>query len=88
MTELTYKHTKTIKRGAHLTFNAIRVLKKNALTFCLHKVFIKLIASAKSRSVRGASHQLAFMSSCLTISHMCLPCLPSGRVSPSVPGVV
>ena len=45
------------------------------------------VALAKSRSVRGASHQPAFMSSCLTISHMCLPCLLSGRVSPSVPGV-
>ena len=32
-----------------------------------------LIASAKSRSVRGASHQPAFMSGCLTISHTCLP---------------
>ena len=48
---------------------------------------LTLIALAKSRSVRGASHYLAFMSSCLTISHTCLPCLPSGRVSPSVPGV-
>ena len=36
-----------------------------------------LIASAKSWSGRGASHQPAFMS--LTISHTCLPCLPSGR---------
>ena len=36
------------------------------------------IASAKSRSVRGASHQPAFMGICLTISHMCLPCLPGG----------
>ena len=35
-----------------------------------------LIASAKSRSVRGASHQPAFMGSCPTISHMCFPCLP------------
>ena len=32
------------------------------------------IASAKPRSVRGASHQPAFMGSCLTISHTCLPC--------------
>ena len=46
-----------------------------------------LIALAKSQSVRGASHQPAFMSSCQTISHMCLPSLPSGRTSPSVPGV-
>ena len=37
-----------------------------------------LIASAKSRSVRGASHQTAFLGDCLTISHMCLPCLPGG----------
>ena len=41
-----------------------------------------LIASAKSRSVRGASHHPAFMSGCLTISHMCLPCLPSERILP------
>ena len=32
-------------------------------------------AEAKSRSVSGASRQPAFMSSCLTISHTCLPCL-------------
>ena len=38
-----------------------------------------LIASTKSRSVRGASPQPAFMSGCLTISHACLPCLPSER---------
>ena len=38
-----------------------------------------LIASAKSRSVREAGHQPAFMSGCLTISHTCLPCLPSER---------
>ena len=42
------------------------------------------IASAKSRSVRGASHQPAFMGSCLTISHMCLPHLPSRWVSPCI----
>ena len=38
---------------------------------------LTLIASTKSRSVRRASHQPPFMSSCLTISHTCLPCLPS-----------
>ena len=32
-----------------------------------------VVASAKSRSARGASHHLAFMSGCLTISHTCLP---------------
>ena len=35
------------------------------------------IVSAKSRRVKGASHQPAFMGNCLTISHTCLPCLPS-----------
>ena len=35
-----------------------------------------LIASAKSRRARGASHQPAVMVSCLTIGHACLPCLP------------
>ena len=33
-----------------------------------------LIVSAKFQSARGASHQPAFMSSYLTISHMCLLC--------------
>ena len=36
-----------------------------------------LIASGKSRSARGASHQLAFRGSCLTIMRMCLPYLPN-----------
>ena len=39
------------------------------------------IALATSRSTRGASHQPAFMDSCLTINPMCLPCLPSRWVS-------
>ena len=38
-----------------------------------------LIASAKSRSVRGTSHQPVFMGSCLAISHTCLSFLLSGR---------
>ena len=45
-----------------------------------------LIASAKSRSVRGASHQPASMSGCLTISHTCLPCLSSERTLLSLGG--
>ena len=32
---------------------------------------------AKSRSARGASHQPAFMGSCLTICQTCLLCPPS-----------
>ena len=39
--------------------------------------FTVQIAPAKFWSVRGASHQPALMGSCLTISHTCLPCLPS-----------
>ena len=35
------------------------------------------IASAKSRSVKDSSRQPAFMDSCPTIRHTCLPCLPS-----------
>ena len=45
-----------------------------------------LIASAKSRSARGASHQPVFMGSwlfSLAICHTCLPCLPSGSISPT-----
>ena len=38
-----------------------------------------LIALANSRSMRGASHHPTYMTSCLTISHKCFPCLPSGR---------
>ena len=36
------------------------------------------------RSARGASHQPAFMGSCLSISHTCLPCLPSRSVIPGI----
>ena len=42
-----------------------------------------LVASAKSCSIRGVSHQPVYMGSCLTISHTCLPCLPSGRICPT-----
>ena len=42
-----------------------------------------VIALAKSWSAKGASQHSVFMGSCLAISHMCLPCLPGGRVSPT-----
>ena len=48
----------------------------------------KWIASAESRSVREASHQPIFMSDCLTICHMYLPCLPGEWVSFCVPGAI
>ena len=44
---------------------------------------VVLIASAKSQRARGASHLPVFMGSWLAISHACLPCLPSGRISPT-----
>ena len=34
-----------VKRGTHLTFNAVRVLNNNVLTFCLHMVLIKCSVS-------------------------------------------
>ena len=58
------------------------------------KVSIKLlksfmwIASAESRSVRGASHQPIFMSDCLTICHTHLLCMPREWVSFCVSGAV
>ena len=42
-----------------------------------------LIALAKFQSVRVASHQPTCMGSYLAISHTCLPCPPSGRISPA-----
>ena len=38
-------------------------------------VNILQIALAKYQSSRRAFHQPAFLSSCLTISHICMPCL-------------
>ena len=46
------------------------------------------IASAESRSVRGASHQPIFMGDCLTICHTYWPCLPREWVSFCVTGAV
>ena len=46
------------------------------------------ILLAKCQSARAASHQAAFMGSCLTISHMCMSCLPSRWGSPCVLAVV
>ena len=51
--------------------------KQNELSSMVN---IMQIALAKSWSVSGASHQPAFISSCLTISHtFYLPYLPSTR---------
>ena len=38
------------KRGTHLGFNAIRVLKKNVLTFYLHMVLVKCRVSTRKLS--------------------------------------
>ena len=42
----------------------------------LDEDFVTQIALAKSQSMRRASHLPAYLGSCLTTSHMCLPCLP------------
>ena len=62
-------HTSDIR----VTYEYIRV------TYGWHTSDMR-IASAKSRSARGASHRSAFTGSYLTISHRCLPCLPSRLV--------
>ena len=62
-------HTSDIR----MTYEYIRV------TYGWHTSDMR-IASAKSRSARGASHRSAFTGSYLTISHRCLPCLPSRLV--------
>ena len=42
---------------------------------------VKLIALGKSRSVRETSCQPALMGGYMTVSHTCVPCLPSERAS-------
>ena len=96
------KLIKTERRRNHLVsepkYHNTKFLTENVFTTEMKKkqilmnkpVYLRLsivIASAKSQSVRGPASQPAFVSSCPTISHMCLPCLPSGRVSPSISGV-
>ena len=39
----------------------------------------KIVKWQGSQNARTAYHQPAFMTSCLTISYTCLPCLSSGR---------
>ena len=43
---------------------------------------------AKPQSARGAFQSPAVMGSCLTISHTCLPCLPSRWVISCVSGAI
>ena len=42
---------RALKRGTHLTFNALIMLKKGALTFCLYKVLIKCRVSIRKSSI-------------------------------------
>ena len=66
------------------------IKEKSVISLVHHmcRVDGKWIASAESRSVRGASHQPIFMGDCPTISHMYLPCLPGEWVSFCVPGAI
>ena len=53
---------------------AFRITKKSAIhSYAVSGLWI---ASAESRSVRGASHQPIFMGDCLTNCHTYLSCLP------------
>ena len=63
------------------------MLKKYTVVKAVVKV-VMLIASAKFRCARRTFHQPAIIDSCLTITNMCFPCPPSGRVSSCVPGVI
>ena len=40
-----------LKCGTHLTFNAIRVLKKNILTFCLHNLLTRALFSMDEKNL-------------------------------------
>ena len=51
MTKNSFAAEVTFKRGTHLGFNAIRVLKENVLTFCLHKVLINCPVSTRKSSI-------------------------------------
>ena len=62
------------------------MLKKYTVAKAVVKV-VMVIALAKFQCARRTSHHPAITDSCLTISHMCFPCLPSGRVSSCIPGV-
>ena len=48
--------------------------EQNGLTSMIK---IMQILLAKCQSAKAASHQPGVMGSCLTNSHMCMPCLPS-----------
>ena len=39
------------KHGTHFTFNVMRVLKKNVLTSCLHKILMKCCVSIRKSSM-------------------------------------
>ena len=51
--------------------NQNKIIRNIYIVLSFEEPKIVWIASAKSRSVRGASHQPVFMGSCLTIGHMC-----------------
>ena len=84
---------KTIVGREYLSppFHIVPPLKKSLISLFPILFFqtlnlVMLTALAKSQGKRGASYKSALLVSCLTISHTCLPCLPSGMVSHCVPG--
>ena len=59
--------------------NTFTTFKYSLLTrgYYIYKDVWCRLLTAKSHSARGASHQPALMSSCLTVCQTCLPCQPS-----------
>ena len=53
-----------------LSLDLMQAAENRGIWNCLEFVYGLRVTSAKSRSVRGASHQPASMGSCLTISQM------------------
>ena len=75
---------------AEINESLVWIKEKSVISLVYHicREDSKWIASAESRRVREASHQPIFMGDCLTICHMCLPCLPGEWVSFCVPGAI
>ena len=52
--------THLVTRLTYLTFNVIRVLKKNVLTFCLQKFLIKNVLFPLGNHLNGSIHTLQY----------------------------
>ena len=66
------------------TWLSIKRIKKNCQTWCFLILYIYFRLLWLDPETWRESQQPAFMDNCLTISHMCLPWLPSRWVTPCV----